>query len=364
MTSKNRNMLQNFAKEREEFERQKKELEAQMNKGKQNLGHIRKGMRTHEISHLKDVETDGDSIQHVKSHDRHDKSDSAATPKRRPTIHGMGKSQTSLHAHAVSAHPSSHPSQHAKQDLCKSPSFGNIYVPPCRRASDWFFTSDDISSRPPGMKHQDVYNNVRFLGRGAFGSVDLVKHNDDNRLYAQKTILLENSDVDEDQLFQEVRSLRLNRHPFIISVADVYCLVNPRRLFIVLHYCEGGDLAKMISTNHKTQSLFPESQVIRWMAQIALALQYLQEHHYLHRDIKPANMLMCDNGDIVKLGDFGFAVQIDENNLKSLSTAEVGTPFYTAPEMIKQEPCSFPSDNWCVFSLSIVLSVVISIYIY
>lgn len=350
MTSKNRKVLNNFAKEREEFERQKKELEAQMHKGKQNLGHIRKGMRTNEISHLKDVDAhqDGDVIHTMKSAEQ---KESYSTSRRR-SIQGLGKSHQSFYNHSsASQHGHSntgHANLHAasSQDLSKLPSFSGIYMPSSRRVSDWFFTNEDPHGRPAGVKTQDVYTTVRFLGRGAFGSVDLVKHVDDNRLYAQKTVLLEDSEVGEDILFKEVYSLRVNRHPFIVGVTDVYCLINPRRLFIVLQYCEGGDLAKMISLHQKTQAHFPETQILKWIGQIALAMQYLQENHYLHRDIKPANILICDNGDIVKLGDFGFAVKIDENNLQSLSTAEVGTPYYTAPEMILQEPCSFPSDNW------------------
>ena len=345
MASKNRNIRNNFAKEREEFEKQRKELEAQMHQGKQNLGHIRKGLRTNEISHLKDIETDADK------HEKGTHKDISHTPKKRPSVQHMGKSQSHLlsnHGHAASAYPSTHgnSSSHTPE-LTKSPSFDK-YIPPTRRVSDWFFVTEDLSTKPAAVKTQDVYTTVRFLGRGAFGSVDLVKHNDDNRLYAQKTILIENTDVVEEDLFREVQSLRVNRHPFIVTVSDVYYLLSPRRLFIVLQYCDAGDLAKAIQTNQKSQTYFSESQIVKWLGQIGLALEFLHSHHYLHRDIKPANVLLCDNGDIVKLGDFGFATQIDESKPQSLSTAEIGTPYYTAPEMIRQEPCSYPSDVWYV----------------
>jgi len=49
-------------------------------------------------------------------------------------------------------------------------------------------------------------------------------------------------------------------------------------------YCEGGDLSSRLKGHG--QSLLPESQVVEWFVQIALALQYLHERNILHRDLK------------------------------------------------------------------------------
>ena len=54
--------------------------------------------------------------------------------------------------------------------------------------------------------------------------------------------------------------------------------------------------------------------------------------------------MLTDGGDLVKLGDFGLALELKTGRCES--TAECGTPLYYSPEMVKSEPYAFPSDCW------------------
>ena len=64
-----------------------------------------------------------------------------------------------------------------------------------------------------------------------------------------------------------------------------------------------------------------------------LALNYLHKKGYLHGDVKPANILIRSKHDLeIMLADLGFATSIEEANKVN---AIFGTPYYTAPEMIK-----------------------------
>ena len=62
----------------------------------------------------------------------------------------------------------------------------------------------------------------------------------------------------------------------------------------------GGDLRYHI----QQQVIFTEESVVLYIAEIALALDYLQTHKILHRDIKPDNILLDENGESLSLSLF------------------------------------------------------------
>ena len=52
---------------------------------------------------------------------------------------------------------------------------------------------------------------------------------------------------------------------------------------IVMAYCEGGDLCRYL--RQKEEEL-DEQQLVEWLVQICMALQYLHHRNILHRDLK------------------------------------------------------------------------------
>jgi hypothetical protein len=134
-----------FAKEREEFEQKRKELQHEMAVEKHNMGMIRKG-KTHEMK-LDGDENDFEEHEHVS---------------RKASVKITGKI-TAKGSHEVA-------------DNTK-----NVIMPSGSRLSDWCYTSD-LDSMPPTIKSQTLYEEIRFIGRGAFGNVDLYKNIDDSKL--------------------------------------------------------------------------------------------------------------------------------------------------------------------------------------
>jgi len=194
-------------------------------------------------------------------------------------------------------------------------------MPSGTRVSDWCFTGS-LDSVPPTVKSSNIYETTRQLGRGSFGDVSLVKNKDDNKLYADKTIFCE-KEKHLTETLREVKFLRRNRHPCIIDLHDVYIISNPRVLHIIMPYCETGDLDKMIQKHKKSKSSIPESSIIKWSLQVALALQFLHENGVLHRDLKPQNIMLTEGGELVKVCDFGLALELDKAG-ESDASAEAG----------------------------------------
>lgn len=88
--------------------------------------------------------------------------------------------------------------------------------------------------------------------------------------------------------------------------------------------------------------------------QVASALEYLHENKIIFRDLKPGN-LGFDKSGILKLFDFGLAVELPENS--SLDSTfnlpgKTGTARYMAVEVIEAKPYNVKAD---VFSFSVLL---------
>ncbi|XP_027556386.1 serine/threonine-protein kinase Nek4 isoform X3 [Neopelma chrysocephalum] len=116
-------------------------------------------------------------------------------------------------------------------------------------------------------------------------------------------------------------------------------------------FCEGGDLYHKLK--EQKGKLLPESQVVEWFVQIAMALQYLHEKHILHRDLKTQNIFLTRT-NIIKVGDLGIA-RVLENQYDMASTL-IGTPYYMSPELFSNKPYNHKSDVWalgcCVYEMA------------
>jgi len=75
--------------------------------------------------------------------------------------------------------------------------------------------------------------------------------------------------------------------------------------------------------------------------QVLEGLDFLHANNIIHRDLKPDNMLIDSRGN-VKLIDFGISIKLETEFRKS----SVGTPWYTAPEVIEGQEYTFPADIW------------------
>jgi NIMA (never in mitosis gene a)-related kinase len=146
--------------------------------------------------------------------------------------------------------------------------------------------------------------------------------------------------------------LRLLRHPFIVKYKDFW--QEKLHVFIVMEYCQGGDVSAVIDEGIPV----PEKQVLRWLIQILLALAHIHAHNVLHRDIKPGNLFLNKWKDI-KIGDFGLSTV--RSNKKRQYQTPVGTVGYAAPELLKGKAYNEKSDMYalgcCLYEILTMRSV-------
>ncbi|KAI1890931.1 hypothetical protein AGOR_G00158670 [Albula goreensis] len=197
----------------------------------------------------------------------------------------------------------------------------------------------------------DNYHFIRVVGKGSYGEVSLVRHNADSKQYVIKKLNLTTSSKRERRAAeQEAQLLSQLRHPNIVTYRESW-EGDDRRLYIVMGFCEGGDLYQRLK-QRKGEHLL-ERQVVEWFVQISMALQYLHEKHILHRDLKTQNIFLTKT-NIIKVGDLGIAKVLENQN--DMASTLIGTPYYMSPELLSNKPYNHKSDVWalgcCVYEMA------------
>uniref|UniRef100_A0A8B9CLE4 non-specific serine/threonine protein kinase n=1 Tax=Anser brachyrhynchus TaxID=132585 RepID=A0A8B9CLE4_9AVES len=188
----------------------------------------------------------------------------------------------------------------------------------------------------------DKYIKVQKIGEGSFGKAILVKAKENSQQYVIKEINISKmSNKEREESRREVAVLANMKHPNIVLYRESF--EENGCLYIVMDYCEGGDLFKKI--NAQKGILFSEDQILDWFVQICLALKHIHDRKILHRDIKSQNIFLTKDGTI-QLGDFGIARVL--NSTVELARTCIGTPYYLSPEICQNRPYNNKSDIWAL----------------
>ncbi|XP_075866850.1 serine/threonine-protein kinase Nek1 isoform X11 [Microcebus murinus] len=188
----------------------------------------------------------------------------------------------------------------------------------------------------------EKYVRLQKIGEGSFGKAVLVKSTEDGRQYVIKEINISKmSSKEREESRREVAVLANMKHPNIVQYKESF--EENGSLYIVMDYCEGGDLFKRI--NAQKGILFQEDQILDWFVQICLALKHVHDRKILHRDIKSQNIFLTKDGT-VQLGDFGIARVL--NSTVELARTCIGTPYYLSPEICENKPYNNKSDIWAL----------------
>ncbi|KAL4808451.1 kinase-like domain-containing protein [Aspergillus unguis] len=193
---------------------------------------------------------------------------------------------------------------------------------------------------------ETLYMKQNCIGGGSFGRVYKGVDKRNGKSVAIKIIDVENAEDEVEDIIQEIAILSELNSPFVTRYHGSY--LKGSSLWIVMEFCSGGSCSDLMRPGP-----IPEEYIVIIIRELLKGLDYLHSDKKLHRDVKAANILLTSGGQ-VKLADFGVSSQLSATMTKK--NTFVGTPFWMAPEVIKQSGYDYKADIWSLGITAIELA--------
>jgi serine/threonine-protein kinase len=184
------------------------------------------------------------------------------------------------------------------------------------------------------------YRILEQLGQGGMGAVYLAEHTLIGRKAAVKVLLPKYSSDESvvNRFFNEARAAASISHPGLVDVMD-YGHRENGCAFLIMEYLVGETLGARLARERR----LPVEPLLAIGRQIAHVMTATHARGIIHRDLKPDNIFLVEEPDLpfrlrVKVLDFGIAKLTStegDPNLKTRSSALIGTPTYMSPEQCR-----------------------------
>jgi hypothetical protein len=187
---------------------------------------------------------------------------------------------------------------------------------------------------------------IRQVGSGGMCKIYLAESERAGTLVVLK-VFSQVPDVSErivgfDRFLQEYEIVAGLKHQNIVRIYDLG--IADDHAYIAMEHFPAGDLRQRMK-----KPLLPLS-ALKYLEQIASALDAIHSVGVLHRDLKPANVMLRADGSVCLI-DFGLA-KANEIEVSLTGTREIfGTPYYMSPEQGHAEEIDGRSD---LYSLGVM----------
>ncbi|USW51563.1 Putative serine/threonine-protein kinase, active [Septoria linicola] len=206
----------------------------------------------------------------------------------------------------------------------------------------------------------ESYNKQKKIGQGASGSVYVARVRESApsstaqnliKMYGPKAqVAIKQMDLRsqprKELIVNEIIVMKESRHDNIVNFLDAFLQEETFELWVVMEFMEGGALTDVIDNN----ASITEEQIATICLETCKGLIHLHAQNIIHRDIKSDNVLLSSRG-AVKITDFGFCAKLTEQRSKRATM--VGTPYWMAPEVVKQKEYGSKVDIWSLGIMAI-----------
>jgi len=192
------------------------------------------------------------------------------------------------------------------------------------------------------------------LAEGGMAHVYLAQDRQANTtvvLKVPRLAMLEDADFVQ-RFAREVRSLAAFSHPHIVRILNVG--EHQGIPFAIMEHLTGGSVRDLRrKEGGSSQAPLRLEDLNTWLPGVADALDFIHRRGLIHRDVKPDNILFDGTGRAF-LSDFGIAKAWTGKTQAAKPTALTGTgvvpgtPYYIAPELVRNEPYDGRVDQYAL----------------
>jgi serine/threonine protein kinase len=182
-----------------------------------------------------------------------------------------------------------------------------------------------------------AYRILQRIGAGGMGEVWLAEHAMLGRRAAIKVLNDEFSSRPEivTRFFNEARAATSISDPGIVQIFD-FGHHTDGSAYIVMELLDGEGLDRRLLRH----GVIVVADALRIMRQVASSLGAAHSRGIVHRDLKPENIFLVRDpevpgGERAKILDFGIAKLVGDGNLKTQTSAVMGTPTFMSPEQCR-----------------------------
>jgi protein-serine/threonine kinase len=242
----------------------------------------------------------------------------------------------------------------------------------------------------------DSYNKQKKIGQGASGSVYVARIRENATSPMARKILRDQgpkaqvaikqmdlrNQPRKELIVNEIIVMKESRHENIVNFLDAFLQEESSELWVVMEFMEGGALTDIIDNNptitedqiatvclEVSQNIIPLAETPETdKIQTCKGLSHLHAQNIIHRDIKSDNVLLDARGNVkiskcrcmranlryhtnIAAADFGFCAKLTEQRNKRATM--VGTPYWMAPEVVKQKEYGSKVDIWSLGIMAI-----------
>lgn len=219
------------------------------------------------------------------------------------------------------------------------------------------------------------YEIIKVLGQGGFGITYLARHSILEKQVAIKEFFPKDfCDRDSDtshitlgtsssaelvaklkvKFVKEAKNIAKLSHPNIVPIQDIFEENNTA--YYLMDYIEGESLGDII----KRDGALSEDRALRYIRQVASAIDYMHSRSMNHLDIKPGNIMIRKSDDMPILIDFGTSKQYDNEGEQTSTMAPGFTHGYAPIEQYRPGGVSTFTPQTDIYALGATLYALLS----